>query len=215
MKLSAPHRIEEVYSMSIQLALRFDEVPITCETQQRYHSISPCLAGRRSAEEQADALGLSYSTVCRWLRKFREEGMPGLFPATQYPREPQTPEHVIVTLLFYKTCAPRASDRELARVLSAITDHRIHNETVKALLERYPLWRYPEFQRLIQYQAPSDPQQLRQEMVKLKLSQLNHLQLSAKLCATWGRALPVACFIFQAVAKDLFEIHSLELRVSL
>jgi len=125
MALSAPHRLEEVYSMSIQLALCFDEVPITCETQQRYHSIAPCLAGKRSAEEQADALGLSYSTVCRWLRKFREEGMPGLFPATQYPREPQTPEHVIVTLLFYKTCAPRASDRELARVLSAITEHRV------------------------------------------------------------------------------------------
>jgi len=35
-----------------------------------------------------------------------------------------------------KTCAPRASDRELARVLSVITDHRIHNETVKALLGR-------------------------------------------------------------------------------
>ena len=85
--------------MSVQLALRFDEVPITCETQQRYHSISPCLAGKRSAEEQADALGLSYSTVCRWLRQFREEGMPGLFPATEYPREPQTPELVIVTLL--------------------------------------------------------------------------------------------------------------------
>ncbi len=62
--------------MSVQLALRFDEVPITCETQQRYHSISPCLAGKRSAEEQADAIGLSYSTVCRWLRQFREEGSP-------------------------------------------------------------------------------------------------------------------------------------------
>src|SRR5215467_15360327 len=33
-------------------SLRFDEAPITCETQQRYHSISPCLAGKRSAEEQ-------------------------------------------------------------------------------------------------------------------------------------------------------------------
>ena len=146
--------------MSVQLALRFDEAPITCETQQRYHSISPCLAGKRSAEEQADALGPSYSAVCRWLRRFRGEGMPGLFPATQYPREPQTPEHVIVRLLFYKTCAPLASDRELARVLSATTDRRIHHETVKALLERYPLWRYPEFQRLIQYQAPADPQLL-------------------------------------------------------
>jgi transposase len=154
--------------MSVQLALRFDEVPITCETQQRYHSISPCLAGKRSAEEQADALGLSYSTVCRWLRQFREEGMPGLFPATEYPREPQTPERVIVTLLIYKGQAPRASQRELARVLNATTDHRIHHETVKALLERYPIWRYPEFQHLIRHPAPTDPQLLRLEMVKLQ-----------------------------------------------
>jgi transposase len=154
--------------MSVQLALRFDEVPITCETQQRYNSISPCLAGKRSAEEQADALGLSYSTVCRWLRQFREEGMPGLFPATEYPREPQTPERVIVTLLIYKGQAPRASQRELARVLNATTDHRIHHETVKALLERYPIWRYPEFQHLIRYPAPTDPQLLRLEMVKLQ-----------------------------------------------
>ncbi len=65
--------------MSVQLALRFDEVPITCETQKRYHSIAPCLAGKRSAEEQADALGLSYNTICRWLRQFREHGLPGLF----------------------------------------------------------------------------------------------------------------------------------------
>jgi transposase len=154
--------------MSVQLALQFDEVPITCETQQRYHSIAPCLAGKRSAEEQADALQLSYSTICRWLRKFRQEGMRGLFPANEYPREPQTSEQVIVTLLFYKTCVPRASDRELARVLSATTDHRIHNETVKALLERFPLWRYPKFQRLIKYEVPSDPQELRRKMVELR-----------------------------------------------
>jgi transposase len=77
--------------MSIQLVLRFDEVPITCEIQQRYHSIAPCLAGKQSAEEWANALGLSYSTLCRWLRQFREGGLPGLFPATGYLREPHTP----------------------------------------------------------------------------------------------------------------------------
>lgn len=154
--------------MSIQLALCFDEVPITCEIQQRYHSIAPCLAGKQSAEEQADALGLSYSTLCRWLRQFREEGLPGLFPATDYPREPHTPERVIVTLLYYKCCVSSVSDRELARVVSTTTGHRIHNETVRALLERYPIWRYPDFQRLIQYPAPTDPQELRLEMVKLR-----------------------------------------------
>jgi DNA-binding NarL/FixJ family response regulator len=123
---------------------------------------------KQSAEEQADTLGLSYSTVCRWLRQFREEGMPGLFPSTDYPREPQTPERVIVAMLYYKCCAPSASNRELARVLNSTIDHRIHHETVKALLERYPIWRYPEFQRLIQYPAPANPQLLRQEMVKLR-----------------------------------------------
>jgi transposase len=153
--------------MPTQLALSFDAVPITCEVQQRYHIIAPCLAGQRSIDEQADVLGLSYSTVCRWLRQFREEGMPGLFPATDYPREPQTPEQIIV-LLYYKCCVPSASARELARVLSATTEHRIHHETVKALLERYPLWRYSEFQRLIQYPVPSNPQLLRLEMVKLQ-----------------------------------------------
>jgi transposase/transposase InsO family protein len=170
--------------MSVQLALRFDEVPITCETQQRYHSISPCLAGKRSAEEQADALGLSYSTVCRWLRKFREEGMPGLFPATEYPREPQTPERVIVTLLIYKGQAPSASQRELARVLNATTGQSIHHETVKALLERYPLWRYPEFQHLIRYPAPTDPQLLRLEMVKLQRQGWTEKRIAQLLCCS-------------------------------
>jgi len=49
----------------------------------------------------------------------------------------------------------------------------------------------------------------------LPLSQLNHLQLSAKMCANWGRALPVACFIFQAVAKDLFELPRLRKTIAI
>ncbi len=95
--------------------------------------------------------------------------MPGLFPSTDYPREPQTPERVIVALLYYKCCVPSASDRELARVLNATTDHRIHHETVKALLQRYPIWRHPEFQRLIQYPAPDNPQLLRRSIQRSRL----------------------------------------------
>jgi transposase len=87
-----------------QLALKFEDVPLTCPTQERYHAIAPVLAGKASTAEQAEALNLSYSTLYRWLRQFREEGMPGLFPADQYPREPYTPERIIVVLL----CAHRA-----------------------------------------------------------------------------------------------------------
>ena len=53
--------------MSAQLALSFDVVPITCEVQQRYHSIAPCLAGVSTPAEQAQALNLGYSTITRWL----------------------------------------------------------------------------------------------------------------------------------------------------
>lgn len=73
-----------------------------------------------------------------------------------------------MTLLYYKCCVPSVSHRELARVMNATTEHRLHHETVKALLERYPIWRYQEFQRLVQYPLPATPQLLRQEMVKLR-----------------------------------------------
>jgi hypothetical protein len=99
--------------MPTQLALSFDAVPVTCEVQQRYHSIAPCLAGVKSPAEQAQALNLGYSTVTRWLRQFREKGLPGLFLETQYPREPYTPERVIVQLIFFKCCAPKAGDIEI------------------------------------------------------------------------------------------------------
>ena len=59
--------------MPTQLSLRFEEVPISCPAQQRYHSIAPCLAGQSSPAEQAAVLNISYNTVTRWLRRFREQ----------------------------------------------------------------------------------------------------------------------------------------------
>ena len=105
--------------MPTQLALRFDQVPITCEAQERYHAIAPCLAGLRSPAEFAAEQNLGYSTVTRWLRDFRTEGLPGLFPATEYPREPYTPDREIVQLVCFKCLVPKATDRELARVIQS------------------------------------------------------------------------------------------------
>jgi hypothetical protein len=51
--------------MPTQLALAFEAVPITCEIQKRYHSITPCLAGISTPAEQAQALNLGYSTITR------------------------------------------------------------------------------------------------------------------------------------------------------
>jgi hypothetical protein len=68
---------DEKEVMPTQIALRFDEVPITCPTQQRYHAIAPCLAGHCSPADIARHLDVSYATGARWLREFRDnrEGM--------------------------------------------------------------------------------------------------------------------------------------------
>ena len=153
--------------MPTQLALTFDAVPVTCEVQERYHSIAPCLADARAPAEQAQALNLGYSTITRWLRDFREEGLPGLFPATHYSREPYKPERVIVQLLYFKCGAPKAGDRELARVIQNVTGHPLSHPTVKALCERFFFWRRAKFQKLVGYLKPQDPLALRQEIVRL------------------------------------------------
>lgn len=153
--------------MSIQPLLPFADVPVTDPTQARYHAIAPCLAGKVEPHQQAKLLNLSYSTVSRWLKQFREDGMRGLFPASGHNRESYTPERIIVSLIYFKCCVPKASDRELARVISNITGHKLHNETVKSLLERYFFWRYREFQSLIVYPILPDVRSKRREIIKL------------------------------------------------
>jgi transposase len=127
--------------MPQQLSLAFDEVPITCPVQGRYHAIAPVLADKLTAREQAGHLNLSYGQVAAWLRELRTHGLAGLATARPSRREPYTPERIVVSLLYWKCCAPRASSRELARVIAAATGHRLHHETVAALLERYFFWR--------------------------------------------------------------------------
>lgn len=153
--------------MPTQLALRFEDVPVTCPVQERYHAIAPCLAGSKTPAEQAQVLHLGYSTITRWLREFRTHGLPGLVPAPTFAREPYTAEKVIVVVLYFKCCVPTASDRELARVVEKMLGQRLHNETIKSLLERYFFWRYPEFAQRITYPIPIDPVARRHEMLKL------------------------------------------------
>jgi transposase len=151
------------------------------------------LAGVRTPAEQAQALNLGYSTITRWLRDFREEGLPGLFPATHYSREPYTPERVIVQLLYFKCCAPKAGDRELARVIQNVTGRPLSHPTMKALCERFFFWRHAEFQKLVRYPKPQDPLALRQEIVRLhqqgwtviRITEL--LRVSCKTVRKWLR----------------------------
>jgi transposase len=67
-------------------------------------------------------LNLGYSTITRWLREFRDKGMPGLSPEAQYPREPYTPERLIAQLIFIQLVRyqepsePQALRLEMARL---------------------------------------------------------------------------------------------------
>jgi len=153
--------------MSVQPLLPFEDVPVTCPVQARYHAIAPCLSEKVEPRQQAQLLNLSYSTVSRWLKQFREEGMQGLIPASSHSREPYTPERIIVSVIYFKCCVPKASGRELARVIGNSTRHNLHHRSIGSLLERYFFWRYREFQKLIVYPILPDAQSRRREIVKL------------------------------------------------
>lgn len=51
--------------MSIQPMLPFEDVPVTCPAQAKYHAIAPCLAEQIEPRQQAKLLNLSYSTVSK------------------------------------------------------------------------------------------------------------------------------------------------------
>jgi hypothetical protein len=95
--------------MPAQLTLRF-----SATTLPRLHSLF-------SRTPPARQLDVSYATVTRWLPEFRTKGLFGLFPGTHYPREPYTPEKVIVTLVAYKCFAPKVSARELVQIIQHAT----------------------------------------------------------------------------------------------
>lgn len=158
--------------MAIQPMLPFADVNITCPIQAKYHAIAPCLAGQIEPKHQAKLLNLSYSTVSKWLKQFREDGMKGLFASSQSNREPYTPERIIVSLIYFKCCVPKAADRELARVIGRMTGHQLHHITVKSLLERYFFWRYEEFQKLIVYPILPDAQSRRREGGEVRQTRL-------------------------------------------
>ncbi|MBK7993810.1 MAG: helix-turn-helix domain-containing protein [Blastocatellia bacterium] len=149
-----------------QLKLSFDEVPISCSEQEKYHAIAPILAGKVTIKEQAQNLNQFYTTLRQWLEKFRKEGVAGLVEQRS-SRQPYTPERIIVSLLYFKCCVPKIADRELARVISQSSNYQIDHKTVKSLLERYFFWKYEEFSSQIKYPIPKEIQLCRLEMVKL------------------------------------------------
>jgi hypothetical protein len=150
--------------VSTQLALRFDEVEVDCPSN---NAITPSLRvlPKRSPAAQARSLNVAYSTVTL-AASFVVMECRDCFPLPSIRANP-TRRSALSSPCCTTSAAPRASDRELARAVGNATGHRLHNETVKALLERYFFWRYAEFRRTVQYPVPADPVARRFEMLKL------------------------------------------------
>lgn len=85
--------------------------------------------------------------------------------------------------------------------------HHLHNETVRALLERYFFWKHLEFVERIRYPVPTDPRERRDEMARLRSESWNEKTTAALLGCTritvrkWVRR-------FQREAEQGIEEHS-------
>ena len=121
-----------------QLQLHFVD-----RVQRRYEVIRPIvLIGDRTASQRAEETRLHPETVRNLTRRFRQQGMLGLFPEhTELitPRRGKSvPEEVIVELTRLKALYQGFGYRELARILLYMPHHRIDDKTIKTLWQQLP-----------------------------------------------------------------------------
>jgi transposase InsO family protein len=122
-----------------QLQLRFVD-----SVQRRYEVIRPIiLIGDRTTAQRAEETQLHPETIRELTRRFRHQGMLGLFPEhTEIitPRRGQAvPAAVVEELARLKALYDGFGYRELARILLHKTHERIDDKTVKKLWQQSPL----------------------------------------------------------------------------
>jgi hypothetical protein len=109
--------------------------------QRRYEVIRPIvLLGNRTAAQRAEETHLHPDTVRDLLRRFRHQGMLGLFPdQTEIvipSRGKSVPEAVVEELARLKALYDGFGYRELARIIWHKTQYRIDDKTVKKLWQQ-------------------------------------------------------------------------------
>lgn len=98
------------------------QLPFSDTIQRRYEAIRPLLLlGEGTVPQRAEELHLHPDTVRAWLRRFQQQGMPGLGPA-HTPRRPPSrgkavPVEVVEELARLKALYTGFSYRELVRIL--------------------------------------------------------------------------------------------------
>jgi putative transposase len=119
-----------------QLQLRFVD-----SVQRRYEVIRPIiLIGDRTAAQRAEETQLHPETVRDLTRRFRQQGMLGLFPEqtdiVTHSRGKPVPAAVVEELARLKALYDGFGYRELARILWHKTHERIDDKTVKQLWQQ-------------------------------------------------------------------------------
>jgi transposase-like protein len=56
--------------------------------EQRYHAVMEVLSGGVPVVEVAERYGVSRKTVHAWLRRYRQDGLPGLTDRSHRPHRP-------------------------------------------------------------------------------------------------------------------------------
>ena len=115
-----------------------DDPPLPCRDpiQQRYELIRPLLLDpERTPTQRAQETGTHPETVGALKRRFAQQGMLGLVPATQevHParRQLRVPEHVVQELQRLKGLYTGFGARELARILFHTTMYRLTGQTAQ------------------------------------------------------------------------------------
>jgi transposase len=128
----------------------------TDPAQERYEVARPLLLGQPlTAVERAQQTQKHPQTVRRYVRRFEEHGLRGLFDD-----EPG------LEVLRLKTLYPPLHLRETANIIYATMGARIDYKTVQRILERHPIAQQPRLP-LPKFHDYKDPYQARLEVIKL------------------------------------------------
>jgi hypothetical protein len=146
-------------------------LPCIDATQQRYELIRPLLLDpERTATQRAQETGTHPETVGRLKRRFAQQGMLGLVPATldvhPVQRQLRVPDPVVHELQRLKGLYEGFGFRELARIIFHTTMHRLTGQTARRLWERLPP-AAPPARPLLDYHSHPERAQARQEVITL------------------------------------------------
>jgi transposase len=155
--------------MSVMNELPFPELckRFTDEVQNRYEASRSMILYQVSAVQRARETGLHPQTLRDYARRFRRDGMLGLFDERDLVNKGLTVADTIREQVRHlKTLYPPLHHREIANIVYARLGVRVDHKTVKNILKAHPVPVQPRLP-FPKFRDFKDPYQARVEVVKL------------------------------------------------